>query len=185
MRGVCLRTLCAQALSMRTTYKINKASMLLYILLKSMLVMCSMISIIIIYYFAAKNLIEAIVSVLFLFFILFLSLLAVFPSSWIVSDWNRSIERNVEALVFIKKDKYKKICSWNQIKRIKYNNKFLTPEAHVIIYYVDDKIDVSEKIPIYINNLRQLYKEIYENVKEKSPNAKIDRRFIKYVEEKC
>ena len=84
-----------------------------------------------------------------------------------------------------KKDKYKKICSWNQIKRIKYNNKFLTPEAHVIIYYVDDKIDVSEKIPIYINNLRQLYKEIYENVKEKSPNAKIDRRFIKYVEEKC
>ena len=49
----------------------------------------------------------------------------------------------------------------------------------------NDNVDEAIAIPVFMKNSKQLYKEIYENVKEKSPNAKIDRRFIKYVEEKC
>ncbi|MEE0738524.1 MAG: hypothetical protein U0M45_13145 [Lachnospiraceae bacterium] len=75
---------------------------------------------------------------------------------------------------------------WEEVYEIEYHRYFLFPDKRLIIWDEDnDNVDEAIAIPVFMKNSKQLYKEIYENVKEKSPNAKIDRRFIKYVEEKC
>ena len=44
-----------------------------------------------------------------------------------------------------------------------------------------DNLAKYKKITEYTKELRQLYKIIYEHVKERSSDAKIDERFIKYI----
>ena len=86
--------------------------------------------------------------------------------------------------IYYFKQKKQKTCKWADIDQIEFNNFIFFPESRLTIWF-EGREDEPIAIPVFMKNSKQLYKEIYENVKEKSPNAKIDRRFIKYVEEKC
>ncbi|MEE0700072.1 MAG: hypothetical protein U0M66_05765 [Bacilli bacterium] len=94
-----------------------------------------------------------------------------------------NIELDEERICYIKRKNIKS-CKWKNIDEIEYNCFIFLPESRLAIWY-EGREDEPIEIPVFMKNSKQLYKEIYENVKEKSPNAKIDRRFIKYVEEKC
>ncbi len=94
-----------------------------------------------------------------------------------------NIEIDEERICYIKK-KYIKSCKWENINEIEYNCFITLPESRLAIWY-EGREDEPIEIPAFIKDSKQLYREIYENVKEKSPNAKLDKRFIKYVKEKC
>ena len=94
-----------------------------------------------------------------------------------------NIELDEEYICHIKRQKIKS-CKWENVDEIEYNCFVFLPESRLAIWY-EGREDEPIEIPAFMKNSKQLYREIYENVKEKSPNAKMDKRFIKYVKEKC
>lgn len=71
-----------------------------------------------------------------------------------------------------------KICRWEQVKRIECKYSIIWYKRYSIIWYgKQEYVQITE----YTKELRQLYKIIYEHVKERSSDAKIDERFIKYI----
>ncbi len=74
--------------------------------------------------------------------------------------------------------KWEKICRWEQVKRIECKYSIIWYKRYSIIWYgKQEYVQITE----YTKELRQLYKIIYEHVKERSSDAKIDERFIKYI----
>ena len=113
--------------------------------------------------------------------------LYIYPKSdlSVVTCWNLTIEINDECIRYLKHGKMKTHL-WEEVCEIEYHRYFLFPDKRLIIWDENnDNVDEAIAIPAFMKNSKQLYREIYENVKEKSPNAKMDKRFIKYVKEKC
>ncbi len=110
--------------------------------------------------------------------IITLPLIYINPKGLTFSEcWHLKVRVDNKSICSISQ-KWKKICKWEQVERIECKYSIIWYKRYSIIWYgKQDYIQVAE----YTKELRQLYKTIYEYVKEKSPGAKIDERFIKYI----
>ena len=138
-----------------------------------------------IYWFANQLIVHNKITIINFAIILVITVLLIYiipTRSSLGACFNMKIEVDNESIYSIKRRKIKNY-KWKDICEIKRSNSIFIPESHLTIWCKDT--DEPIEIPVFMKNSKQLYKEIYENVKEKSPNAKIDKRFIKYVEEKC
>ncbi len=126
--------------------------------------------------------------IIFTYFFMFIAVITIMYlnpklSSSLGGCLNLRIEIHYNSISWINKDNIK-AYEWRDIDEVLCHCPLLSPGCYITIWY-KDKMDEPIEIPIFMKNSKQLYREIYENVKKKSPNAKLDKRFIKYVKEKC
>ena len=167
---------------MKKRYSINKVKI---ILIYFLLVIVSL-TITIVY--VALNQDSQRKIIIFAYFFMFIAVITIMYlnpklSSSLGGFLNLRIEIDDNNISWINRDNIK-VYEWIDVDEVLCHCPLLSPGCYITIWY-KDRIDEPIEIPVFMKNSKQLYKEIYENVKEKSPNAKIDRRFIKYVEEKC
>jgi energy-coupling factor transporter transmembrane protein EcfT len=168
-------------------YITNKNKIVLYAAIECLFIAIIMVALISVLNVIVNDIMQSIIWIVITFIFLFTITSVVSPNNmlWPIYFWNLKIQIDNDRLTFYYKNEYKSTIKFEYIVEIKYSNKLSTPDARVIILYNSEGKYKFVRVPSFIFNSPQLYKEIYENVKEKSPNAKIDRRFIKYVEEKC
>ena len=165
----------------------NKKKIVLYTVIECLFIAIVMVALISVLNIIVNDIMQSIICIVITFIFLFTITSVVSPNNmlWPIYCWNLKIQIDNDKLTFYYKNRYKSTIKSEYIIQIKYNSKLSTPDARVIILYNSEDKYKFVRVPSFIFNSRLLYREIYENVKEKSPNAKIDKRFIKYVKEKC
>ncbi|MFR9199590.1 MAG: hypothetical protein ACLVML_01985 [Candidatus Gastranaerophilaceae bacterium] len=110
--------------------------------------------------------------------IITLPLIYIIPKGLTFSEcWHLKMKVDNESIC-LTTQKWEKICRWEQVERIECKYSIIWYKRYSIIWYgKQEYVQITE----YIKELRQLYKTIYEHVKERSLDAKIDERFVEYI----